>query len=29
MYLEVGEAEAPNAVLSQFDRLRDAFAGVN
>ena len=29
MYLEVGEAEAPNAVLSQFDRLRDAFAGAN
>ncbi len=29
MYLEVGEADAPNAVLTQFDRLRDAFAGAN
>lgn len=27
MYVEEGEEEAPNPVLSQFDRLRSAFGG--
>jgi len=27
MYVDEGEAEAPNPVLSQFDRLRSAFGG--
>jgi regulator of CtrA degradation len=27
MYVEAAEVELPNAVLNQFDRLRDAFGG--